>query len=55
MIELLDRERTFKHLVEHHDAREHDHLYPQLDRLTSAAERDELAERLDREWSDATR
>jgi hemerythrin superfamily protein len=32
----------FKHLVEHHDLREQNILYPTLDRLTTEAERRDL-------------
>lgn len=51
VIALLDRESTFKHLVEHHDTREHNALYPALDRLASAEERRELTARCEREWA----
>lgn len=42
VIALFDQEALFKHLVEHHDAREESILYPTLDRITSEAEREEL-------------
>lgn len=46
VIKLLDAEATFKHLVEHHHTREEKVLYPELDRVTSPAEREELFARL---------
>jgi hemerythrin-like domain-containing protein len=45
VIHLLDQESLFKHLVEHHDLREQNFLYPTLDRVTSRAERRELLAR----------
>lgn len=39
VIALFDDEAVFKHLVEHHDAREGKFLYPALDRVTSEAEK----------------
>ena len=39
---LLDRQATFKNLMEHHDLREANILYPALDRVTSEAERREI-------------
>jgi len=39
---LLDMEASFKHLVEHHDLREANILYPTLDRVTSEEECREL-------------
>lgn len=51
IIALLDRECTFKHLVEHHNMREHNVLYAELDRLTSQEEQRELIGRCTREWA----
>jgi len=45
VIELLDEECTFKHLTQHHNAREHSILYPSLDRLVSQEERAKLLAR----------
>jgi hemerythrin-like domain-containing protein len=39
IIRLLDQEAAFKNLVEHHDEREFNILYPTLDQVTDAAER----------------
>jgi hemerythrin-like domain-containing protein len=44
-LQLLDREYMFKHLVEHHDLREQNILYPTLDQVTTEAERRELLAR----------
>jgi hypothetical protein len=40
----MDRQAMYKHLVEHHDRREQNVLYPQLDRITSPEERAVLLE-----------
>jgi hemerythrin-like domain-containing protein len=45
VLHLLDQESMFKHLVEHHDLREQNILYPTLDQVTSEAERRELLSR----------
>jgi hemerythrin-like domain-containing protein len=45
VIQLLDHQAQFKHLVEHHDLREQSILYPALDRVTGEAERRELLAR----------
>lgn len=45
VIGLLDRQFMYKHLVEHHDLREKNILYPWLDRVTSEEERARLLER----------
>jgi hypothetical protein len=42
VIKLFDEEATFKHVVEHHDLREQNILYPTLDRVTTEVERQEL-------------
>jgi hemerythrin-like domain-containing protein len=42
---LLDRQATFKNLMEHHDLRETNILYPALDRVTSETERREILAR----------
>ena len=39
IIALFDDEAQFKHLVMHHDLREHNILYPTLDRVASEEER----------------
>ncbi|MCC6730260.1 MAG: hemerythrin domain-containing protein [Chthonomonadales bacterium] len=39
ILRLLDEETRFKHLMEHHDLRERNILYPVLDRVASAEER----------------
>lgn len=44
IIQLLDREGMYKGLLAHHNAREHNVLYPWLDWLTSEAEREQLLE-----------
>ncbi len=45
IIRLFDEQTMFKHLVEHHDLREQNILYPTLDRITTEAERRELLRR----------
>ena len=45
VIKLFDQEATFKNLVEHHDQRERNILYPTLDRVTSEEERRQLLAR----------
>lgn len=42
LIDLLDRQSMYKRLVEHHDLREQNILYPWLDRVTSDKERADL-------------
>ncbi|MDE2127149.1 MAG: hemerythrin domain-containing protein [Armatimonadetes bacterium] len=42
IIALVDEQATFKRLMEHHDLREHNILYPSLDGVTDEAERREL-------------
>lgn len=42
VVQLLDREFMFKHLVAHHDLREKNVLYPWLDRITTEEERPSL-------------
>jgi hemerythrin-like domain-containing protein len=44
-IEFLDQQYMFKHLLEHHDDREARFFFPNLDRVTSEAERRELIAR----------
>jgi len=46
LILLLDRESFYKRLCSHHDKRETDILYPELDRITSDAEKLELLSRV---------
>lgn len=49
VIELFDHQATYKHLVEHHDQRERNILYPTLDRVTSVGERTELLQRFNQD------
>lgn len=42
VIELFDEQALFKHLMQHHDMREENILYPTLDKVTSEEERWEL-------------
>jgi hemerythrin-like domain-containing protein len=42
VIAILDRESMYKHLLDHHDRRERNILYPALDRITSGEERNRL-------------
>ena len=48
LIALLYAEAQFKHLLQHHDLREENLLYPTLDRVASEEERQELL----RAWRD---
>ncbi|HET9929718.1 MAG TPA: hypothetical protein VFQ35_03485, partial [Polyangiaceae bacterium] len=50
IIELLDHERTYKHLAEHHDGAEREGFFPALDKLTTASECSELIESCWKEW-----
>lgn len=50
IIELLDSERTYKHLAEHHDGAEREGLFPALDRLVPPDERARIVERCWNEW-----
>lgn len=54
IIELFRHQAMFIHLVEHHDLREQNILYPTLDSLTSARERAELLRR-SRGWEESSR
>lgn len=45
IISLFDQQAMFKHLVEHHDLREQNILYPALDEMTSEWERRDLLAR----------
>jgi hemerythrin-like domain-containing protein len=45
IIGLFDEEAMFKHLMQHHDMREQNILYPTLDKVTEEKERDELLSR----------
>ena len=51
LIWILDRESFYKRLCGHHDKRETDILYPELDRVTTAAEKSELLSRVTRSFS----
>ena len=44
---LIDREYLFKDYLKHHDLRERNALYPELDRITTAEERTELWKAID--------
>jgi hypothetical protein len=45
ILKLFDEQALFKHLVEHHDLREQNILYPALDEMTDEAERRDLLAR----------
>jgi len=51
VIELIEREKTFKHVTEHHNLREEQDLFPLADASLAQAERRELTERLHAEWA----
>ena len=55
VIELLDSERTYKHLSEHHDGAERQALFPTLDRALASAEELSRVERCLSEWLDLER
>lgn len=42
VIAIFDREALYKHLLDHHDRRERNVLYPVLDRVTSSEERERM-------------
>lgn len=46
LIRLLDREAFYKRLCSHHDKRETDIFYPEMDRVTTVAEKQELLSRV---------
>ncbi len=46
IIQLLDEEAMFKSLVQHHDAREENILYPTLDRVATEQEKQQLLKQL---------
>lgn len=50
IIALLDQECTFKHLVQHHNMREHSDLYPGVDDLASEGERVKLMKLCSEDW-----
>jgi len=50
IIELLDHERTYKHLGEHHDGAERQALFPALDRLATPDEGEHLTRACFSEW-----
>lgn len=52
LIWLLEREAFFKKLCDHHDIRETRFLYPELDRITSDAEKAELLGRVTESFAD---
>lgn len=45
-LQLLDREKVFSDLIEHHDLRERTYLYPALERLLTEVEKLDLVERM---------
>jgi hypothetical protein len=45
-LHLLDREKIFTDLLEHHDLRERSHLYPALERMLAEEEKLDLVERM---------
>lgn len=45
IVEILEEEARFKSLLDHHDRREREFLYPLLDRVTTEEERRALLER----------
>jgi uncharacterized protein with PIN domain len=45
-LQLLDREKVFTDLLEHHDLRERTHLYPALEAVLAEEERRDLVERM---------
>jgi iron-sulfur cluster repair protein YtfE (RIC family) len=51
LIWIFDRESFYKRLCDHHDKRETDILYPELDRVTTAAEKSELLSRVTRAFT----
>lgn len=51
LILLLDREAFYKRLSSHHDKRETEVFYPELDRITSETEKLELLNRVTRTFS----
>jgi hemerythrin-like domain-containing protein len=51
---LLERESFFKKLADHHDIRETNFLYPELDRITSDEEKHELLKQFTCKFSLAT-
>ena len=52
---LLDRQASFKGLMEHHDQRESNLFYPTLDRVTTEAERREILTRCGAAWLEEQR
>lgn len=51
LIWILDREAFYKRLCGHHDKREAEILYPELDRVTTDAEKTELLSRVNRSFA----
>ncbi len=50
VIELIEREKTFKHVTEHHNLREEQDLFPLADDTLDAAARRTLTTRLQAQW-----
>lgn len=51
VLRLLERETTFRHVLEHHAERERSILYPELDRGLPPAEREALVRDCLEEWA----
>ena len=54
VLDLLELEARFKHLSEHHHEREHQSLFPTLDRVASQPLRDALIARCGGDWEKVT-
>lgn len=55
LIGLLEREAVFKHVLEHHGKRENQVLFPELNRVTTEAERAAIMQQLLYGWMSAMR
>ena len=53
IIQLLELETTYKHLLEHHDGAERQGFFPALDEKSTPAERAEVLARCLNEWNSA--
>jgi hemerythrin-like domain-containing protein len=51
ILRALEREASFKHLLEHHDARERSALYPRLDLRVDPGTRRRVLDACEREWA----
>ncbi len=54
IIALIDTEGVLKRLLEHHDERERQDLFPVLDEVTSSEERRQILQQIHQEWDAAT-